>query len=267
MDHTDSELPRSLFRDILSQLSAIAANKEKASQAGQQLYARTVFIGRSIDEGDRGPQKLHENLLGSGTLVRNGDAFGILTAGHVVRDLIRGGDEVLMTIGQSADPMKAGRQPCIFSGLRGWVEREEGTRKVHGNSNKSKEAQLTEPDIAWIRIPEHDARRRGPEGLVGGLFHNWEKSERTRDKETREQRRDKYDLWMCGWARETGERLLEIGRPGGCMVARRVFREDPAPVPEDGWDRFDYTMRLDEHPREGCSDWGDAGRDRDARED
>ena len=50
------------------------------------------------------------------------------------------------------------------------------------------------------------------------------------------------------------------------MAARQVFREGPAPVPEDGWDRFDYTMRLDERPREGYSDWGDARRNRDVRE-
>ena len=50
------------------------------------------------------------------------------------------------------------------------------------------------------------------------------------------------------------------------MAARQVFREGSALAPEDGWDRFDYTMMLDERPQEGYSDWGDMGRNRDVRE-
>ena len=266
MDHTDSELPRSLFRDILSQLGAIAANKRKVSQVRQKLSAQTVIIGKLVDGGTRDLQTLHENLLGAGTLVRNGDAFGILTAGHVARKLICGDDEVLMTIGQSLNPMKSGRQPSRFMGLRGWIGRVEGDQKTHGNSSDSKEAQLVEPDLAWIRISEDDARKLGPEGFAGGIFHDWKKSERTRPKEIDEQAHEKYGLWICGWTRETSEKLLEIGGPGICVAARQVFREGPALAPEDGWDRFDYTMRLDERPEEGYSDWGDAGRNRDVRE-
>ena len=264
MDHIASELPRSLFRDILSLLNAIAVSKKEVSRIRQKLHAQTVFIGKWIDEGTRDLQMLHENLLGAGTLVRNGDTFGILTAGHVARELKRGGG-VLMTVGQSLNPMKSGRQPCRFMSLQGWIGCAEGTQKIHGNSSTSKEAQLAEPDLAWIRISEPDARKLGPEGFAGGIFHDWQKSERTRPKEICEQRRGKYGLWMCGWARETSERLLEVGRPGGCLMARQVIRERPAPVLEDGWDRFDYTMRLDDRPREGYSDWGDAGRNRDVR--
>ena len=82
----------------------------------------------------------------------------------------------------------------------------------------------------------------------------------------REQGREKYGLWICGWAYETGEKLLEIGRPGIWMRARQVFREGRASVPEDGWDRFDYTLRPDGCPEEGYSDWGDADRSQEAKE-
>ena len=266
MDHIASESRYSLFRDILSRLNLIAVTKREVSRVRQKLNAQTVIIGKLADGKGRDPQKLHENLLGSGTLVRNGDAFGILTAGHVARKLIRGDDEVLMTVGQSLNPMKSGRQPSRFMGLRGWIGRVEGDQKIHGNSSASKEAQLAEPDLAWIRISGDDARKLGPEGFAGGIFHDWKKSERTRPKEIGEQDREKYGLWICGWTRETSEKLLEIGGLGICVAARQVFREGPALAPEDGWDRFDYTMRLDERPREGYSDWGDAGRDRDVRE-
>ena len=266
MDYTASKLPRSLFRGILSKLSAIAVNKKVVSRVRQKLQVRTVIIGKLTGGEARDPQKLYENMLGTGTLVRNGNDFGILTAGHVAGGLPRSGDKVLMVIGQSLNPMKSGRQSCRFLRLQGWIGRAEGTRKTHGNSNSSKEAQLLEPDLAWIRISEHDARKLGPDSYAGGIFHDWQKSARTRDKEIREQGREKDGLWLCGWTRETSEKLLEIGRSGIYVAVRQVFREGPVPVrKKDGWDRFDYTMRLDERPREGYSDWGDAGRSRDVR--
>ena len=267
MDYKVSELSRpSLLRDCLSGLRAIKTKKE-AEWVRQKLYAQTVVISKWIGEEGQDPKKMHESLRGSGTIVRNGDTFGILTAGHVVRDLIRSSGKdggVDMGIGQSLN-MKSGQQPGRFIRLRGWIERGggAGVRKSHGDSL---EKQLAEPDLVWIRIAEYDARKLGPEGLAGGVFHDWQKSERTRNKEMREQGREKYGLWICGRAHETGEKLLEVGRPGIWMAARQVFRECRVLTPEDGWDRFDYTLRLDGYPDEGYSDWGDADRSQEMKE-
>lgn len=268
MHHTANELSRSaLLRDCLSGLGEIKTKKE-VERVRQKLCAQTVVISKWIGEEARDPKKMHESLRGSGTFVRNGDTFGILTAGHVVRDLIRSNGEsggVDMVLGQSLNPMKSGQQPCRFMRLQGWIERGGGVgvRKSHGDSLEKK---LAEPDLAWIRIAEHDARKLGPEGLAGGVFHDWQKPERTRNKKMREQGREKCGLWICGWAHETGGKLLEVGRPGIWMAARQVFREGRVSVPEDGWDRFDYALRPDGCPDEGYSDWGDADRSQEVKE-
>ena len=138
MYHTANELSRSaLLRDCLLGLGAIKT-KKKAEWVRQKLLAQTVVISKWIGEEARDPKKMHESLRGSGTLVRNGDTFGILTAGHVVRDLIcsNGKDGgVDMGLSQSLNPMKSGQQPGRFMRLRGWIERGggAGVRKSHGD--------------------------------------------------------------------------------------------------------------------------------------
>ena len=268
MYHTVNELSRSaLLQNCLSGLGAIKTKKE-VEWVRQKLLAQTVVISKWIGEEARDPKKMHESLRGSGTLVRNGDTLGILTAGHVVRDLIHSNSEgggVDMGLSQSLNPTKSGQQDGRLIRVPGWIERGGGVgiRKSHGDPLEKK---LAEPDLAWIRIAEHDARKLGPEGLAGGVFHDWQKSERTRNRKMREQGREKYGLWICGWAHETGEKLLKIGRPGIWAAARQVFREGRVSVPEDGWDRFDYTLRPDGCPEEGYSDWGDADRSQEAKE-
>ena len=268
MYHTANELSRSaLLRNCLSGLEAIKTKKE-VERVRQKLLAQTVVISKWTGEESQDPKKMHESLRGSGTLVRNGNTFGILTAGHVARDLICSNgrdDEVDMVLCQGLNLMKSGQQSCRFMRLRGWIERGGGVG-IHKSAGDPLEKQLTEPDLVWIRIAEYDARKLGPEGLAGGIFHDWQKSERTRNREMREQGREKHGLWICGWAYETGEKLLKIGRPGIWVAARQVFREGRVSVPEDEWDLFDYTLRPDGCPEEGYSDWGDADRSQEVKE-
>ena len=76
----------------------------------------------------------------------------------------------------------------------------------------------------------------------------------------RKQGRQQAGLWACGRVNEKSEKLLAGGEEKLtlCVMLRQVFREGPALEPEDGWDRFDYTLELYGRPKTGYDDWGKA---------
>ena len=226
----------------------------------QKLQAQTVLVGKWTDEESaRDRDKVIASRPGSGILVHNGGSPGILTAGHVVRDLMHSGlseDEVVMAIGHGANPMSLGRQGYCMTKVRGWIAAGEGTR----TSRKDPiDAQLRGPDIAWIGISKVDASAF-KEGYSGRIFHNWRKAEASRSEKAREQGYQKEGLWMCGVVHEKSERLLKVGHVGVCVMAEQVFRAGLVPEPKDGWDRRDYTLELTGYPKSGPGDWWDAGR-------
>ena len=221
----------------------------------RKFRAQTVLIGKYMDgEEDRDTKKMLESLRGTGTLVRNGETLGILTAGHVVRDLQCGADgEVVMAIDQSWGPMELSSQRNRRMKVEGRIVSGKGTCKRHGDTP---ETQLKDPDIVWIEISARDAQKLGPHGYAGGIFHNWQRSGKTRDEEMRKQGCQDAGLWMCGGWHERSRRLLEEGTPLICLIAARSFRESPVPGLEDGWDRFDCTLQPDDRPEEGYSGRG-----------
>ena len=234
-----------------------AAMNEKMEYALGKLRTQTVLISKCIDEEEQGPQKVLESLRGTGILVRNLDSPGILTAGHVVRDLTCGEQstgKVMMAIDQSLKPMTMSAQPHCRVKIQGWIIQGEGRCKSHEDPL---ETQLKDPDIVWIRITEEDARILGPEGYVGGIFHNWQQSEKTRDEEMRKQGHQETGLWVCGGVREKSTKLLEKeGEASICGLMIQVCREGPVTKPPDGWDRFDYTLQPSDSPATGDSDKG-----------
>lgn len=198
----------------------------------QKLQAQTVLVGKWTDEEkaqDR--DKVRASRPGSGILVRNEGSPGILTAGHVVRNLRPGksSDEVVMAIGQGMNPMSIGRQDYRMWKVQGLVVAGEGMRTSREDPI---DMQLRGPDIAWIRITEKDAEIL--KGYSGGIFHNWEQAEASRSEKTCEQGYQEESLWMCGGIHEKSERLLEVGHVGVCVMAEQVFRADSVSEPEDG---------------------------------
>ena len=225
----------------------------------QKLQAQTVLVGKWTDEEraqDR--DKVIASRPGSGILVHSGRSSGILTAGHVVRNLRPGessAGEVVMAIGQGMNPMSTGPQKYRMKEVRGWIVAGEG---MCTSRKDPIEAQLRGPDIAWIRITPVDASDL--KAYPGGIFHNWRKAEASRSGKTRAQGYQEEGLWMCGGIYEKSERLLEVGQVRACVAAQQVFRVASASEPDDGWDRFDYTLRLAGHPKARLADWWKAGR-------
>ena len=223
----------------------------------QNLVAHTVLVGKWMNQREaRDPENALRSLRGTGILIRNGSAEGILTAGHVVRDLVRGGlpEEAVMAVDQSSIPMATGLQRPRRMQVRGWIVAGEGTRISHEDP---RETQLRGPDIAWIRVTAEDARTLE---RYGSTFHNWERSENARDEEMRQQGRGKVGLWACGRIHEKSRKLLGTDKLMLCVVARQVFRESRVQEPRDGWDRFDYALELDDNAEVGYADWGQAER-------
>ena len=222
----------------------------------RKFRAQTVLIGKYMDgEENRDTRKMLESLRGTGTLVRNGETLGILTAGHVVQDLKCGANgKVVMAIDQSWGPMERNSQDNRREKVEGWIVSGEGTRKSHEDSQ---EAQLKDPDIVWIQISAGDAQKLGPYGYANGIFHNWQQSGKTRDEEMRKQGCQDAGLWMCGgWHERSRRSLGKEGTPLIYLIMAKVFRESPVPGLADGWDRFDCTMQPDDRPEEGYSDRG-----------
>ena len=224
----------------------------------QKLQARTVLVGKLTDERAQARDKVIASRPGSGILVRNGGFPGILTAGHVVRNLRcseSSADEVVMVIGQGMNPMSTGRQDYRMQKVQGLIAAGKGMRT---NRADPIDAQLRGPDIAWIRITEEDAEIL--KGYAGGIFHDWRKAEASRPEKTRAQGYQEKGLWVCGGVHVKSEELLEVGHVGACAAAQQVFRADSASEPDDGWDCFDYTLRLAGHPKARLAGGWDAGR-------
>ncbi len=208
----------------------------------QTMLAHTVVIGRILTESNINFKNKLEWLTGSGTLVRKEGQAGILTAGHVIRDL-REGDLVKMTILQSSnrDLMKSDGK-VIPTEVNGWIIRGEGMDK---GKEDPIEKQLWDPDIVWIAITEKNVK--SIEGYTQGIFYNWDKRQETLDQLIGSEE-GKYDgMWVCGRIHEISQKLLEMGRGYRIYVhARQVFGNGKVQDPTDEWDRYDYNVDLQE---------------------
>lgn len=230
--------------------------EDPITRALGKLRCQTVLISKCLGKKEaHSPQKILESLRGTGILVRNWDGPGILTAGHVVRDLIckeSSMRQVAMAVDQSLNPTRIGSHGHWRAQIQGCIVRGVGTRKSH---HDSPEKQLNDPDIVWLRITEKDARKLGPDGYPGCIFHNWQQSEKTRDKEVQKQRRQETRLWVCGRTHEKSTKLLkEENEFSICAMTSQVRRESPVTEPSDGWDRFDYTLWADDQSATRNSD-------------
>ena len=265
-------------RDRLADDTGVALGEEENQRVARKLRAQTVLISRGTDgEEVRSLEDMLDDQVGTGVLVRNGDDPGILTAGHVAGDLVEEqrqgeeaqGEEVKMTIAKERKLAKmtiVQRRKLATFGSQGYLPiplqgeimpLSEGLGTSHEDPM---DVQLKGPDIAWMRIAEEDARKLERHG---GIFHNWRQSEETRAEEMRKQGRQQAGLWACGRVHEKSEKLRVVEREKLtlCAMARQVFREGPALEPEDGWDRFDYTLELYGRPKTEQSDWGKAAQD------
>ena len=219
------------------------------SEMCERMLAYSVVIARPLPDSELDCMNLLNLLTGSGTLVRKGEQAGILTAGHVIRDL-REGDLVKMIILQNSSGGQTGSDDGVIpTKVSGRIIRGEGMNK---GGNDPLERQLWDPDIVWIGITEEDARRIGPPGYTRGVFYNWDKRKETRDQLVGSEEGKHGGMWVCGRIHEISQKLFEMGHGYRIYVqARQVFGIGKAHGPADDWDRYDYTIDLEEPTEEG----------------